>query len=172
MGSRRKWWRPRGPKDRAESESRAVFVTVNGTAGAESLKNHAPLTPKCKRGRTFRSGPGATRTRDLLLRRQALYPTELRTRNDLDLRAFDSAGKTVPDAAFRTPILIPARLYGSPFRPGAPNRSFRHASLNRLGLPKNVHDQPASVPAGEVEIVNPIGSDDLRAGRALINVQN
>ena len=28
----------------------------------------------------FRSGPGATRTRDLLLRRQALYPTELRTR--------------------------------------------------------------------------------------------
>ena len=25
------------------------------------------------------SGPGATRTRDLLLRRQALYPTELRT---------------------------------------------------------------------------------------------
>src|SRR5690606_38459964 len=26
-----------------------------------------------------RSGPGATRTRDLLLRRQALYPTELRT---------------------------------------------------------------------------------------------
>jgi hypothetical protein len=27
----------------------------------------------------FRSGPGATRTRDLLLRRQALYPTELRT---------------------------------------------------------------------------------------------
>jgi hypothetical protein len=26
------------------------------------------------------SGPGATRTRDLLLRRQALYPTELRTR--------------------------------------------------------------------------------------------
>src|SRR3954447_15320474 len=28
----------------------------------------------------MRSGPGATRTRDLLLRRQALYPTELRTR--------------------------------------------------------------------------------------------
>ena len=29
--------------------------------------------------RVHRSGPGATRTRDLLLRRQALYPTELRT---------------------------------------------------------------------------------------------
>ena len=37
-----------------------------------------PPAWKCQRGR-FRSGPGAIRTRDLLLRRQALYPTELRT---------------------------------------------------------------------------------------------
>ena len=55
---------------------------------------------------------------------------------------------------------------------GAPNRSFGHASFDRLGLPKNVYDQPASVPAGEVEIVNPIGSNDLRAGRASIDVQD
>src|SRR4051812_30236293 len=35
---------------------------------------------RSRRGFDFQSsGPGATRTRDLLLRRQALYPTELRT---------------------------------------------------------------------------------------------
>ena len=38
-----------------------------------------PTASKSDRGKDFRSGPGATRTRDLLLRRQALYPTELRT---------------------------------------------------------------------------------------------
>ena len=43
----------------------------------------APLRCISGRGFEFRNGPGATRTRDLLLRRQALYPTELRTRNDL-----------------------------------------------------------------------------------------
>jgi hypothetical protein len=41
-----------------------------------------PPQPKSKRGQIFQNGPGATRTRDLLLRRQALYPTELRTRSE------------------------------------------------------------------------------------------
>ena len=44
------------------------------------FKREPPLASKAERGNNFRSGPGATRTRDLLLRRQALYPTELRTR--------------------------------------------------------------------------------------------
>jgi hypothetical protein len=44
------------------------------------MKAKPPPALKCQRGKAFQSGPGATRTRDLLLRRQALYPTELRTR--------------------------------------------------------------------------------------------
>jgi integrase len=43
-------------------------------------KRKPPQAPKYRRGTIFLSGPGAIRTRDLLLRRQALYPTELRTR--------------------------------------------------------------------------------------------
>ncbi len=53
------------------------------TTDRSRAETEAP-SPKVRRGKVFRSGPGATRTRDLLLRRQALYPTELRTRKDLD----------------------------------------------------------------------------------------
>src|SRR3954447_10970501 len=63
---------------------------------------------------TFRSGPGATRTRDLLLRRQALYPTELRTRR--------SGGENSPECpVYATsrwlaagPLGPPAQRYPSP----------------------------------------------------------
>ena len=58
-----------------------------------------PLIPKYRRGKVFQSGPGATRTRDLLLRRQALYPAELRTRN--------REGKTRPGARFPQPLTGP-----------------------------------------------------------------
>jgi hypothetical protein len=57
-------------------EAQVSIVTIE----ADTRERQPPLTPKCRRGKTFRSGPGATRTRDLLLRRQALYPAELRTR--------------------------------------------------------------------------------------------
>ena len=43
-------------------------VIERGTAAA----NETPLQPKSKRGMAFRSGPGATRTRDLLLRSAGL----------------------------------------------------------------------------------------------------
>jgi hypothetical protein len=56
------------------------FVTRNVTTEDAGARNEEPATPKYRRGKIFQSGPGATRTRDLLLRRQALYPTELRTR--------------------------------------------------------------------------------------------
>src|SRR5918995_3608696 len=48
---------------------------------------------------SFRNGPGAIRTRDLLLRRQALYPTELRTR--------DGGEKSPPRWVSATPPRIP-----------------------------------------------------------------
>ena len=51
--------------------------------------------------RCLEHGPGATRTRDLLLRRQALYPAELRTR----LRE----GKTGPFAPFSQPPRLQRR---------------------------------------------------------------
>src|SRR5829696_6095236 len=56
-------------------------VSVYGRVNARppGRKNKDPASGSAGRG-MFRSGPGATRTRDLLLRRQALYPTELRTR--------------------------------------------------------------------------------------------
>jgi hypothetical protein len=44
------------------------FVTRNVTAEQGRGENDPPLQPKSKRGNSFRSGPGATRTRDLLLR--------------------------------------------------------------------------------------------------------
>ena len=52
-----------------------------GTLPADRRRRKMKPLPAwiCKKGKMFRSGPGATRTRDLLLRRQALYPTELRT---------------------------------------------------------------------------------------------
>src|SRR3954469_12194049 len=52
-----------------------------GLAAGARLRAHERATSCCGVGRRGQiSGPGATRTRDLLLRRQALYPTELRTR--------------------------------------------------------------------------------------------
>jgi hypothetical protein len=69
------------------------FVTRSVTRMRQAAETKNPATPKYRRGKIFQSGPGATRTRDLLLRRQALYPTELRTRNHLALRTYDSAGK-------------------------------------------------------------------------------
>jgi len=70
------------------------FVTLNVTLDLEAPETTPPrasVTDGGVRGSTH--GPGATRTRDLLLRRQALYPTELRTRNNLRLQTFNSAGK-------------------------------------------------------------------------------
>jgi hypothetical protein len=46
------------------------FVTRNVTRDAPVEESETPATWICKRGRNFRSGPGATRTRDLLLRRR------------------------------------------------------------------------------------------------------
>ena len=56
------------------------FVTRNATREQGLVDAEAPASMDLQAGEEFRSGPGATRTRDLLLRRQALYPTELRTR--------------------------------------------------------------------------------------------
>src|SRR5689334_12648862 len=53
----------------------------------------APFGTKSGRGFNFLYGPGGIRTHDLLLRRQALYPTELRTLNDLRLSTSSSTGK-------------------------------------------------------------------------------
>jgi hypothetical protein len=58
-------------------------VTRNDTCEEAGEETKIPPALKCRWERKFRNGPGAIRTRDLLLRRQALYPTELRT---LDLR--------------------------------------------------------------------------------------
>jgi hypothetical protein len=70
--------RPNGPRptrrrrrDRDALKDRlgnAGFVTRNVTRDGEGSKTKPPLEPKSKRGREFRSGPGATRTCDLLLR--------------------------------------------------------------------------------------------------------
>ena len=57
------------------------FVVGTLLAERRCSKKNPPLRPKSQRGMKFQSGPGAIRTRDLLLRRQALYPTELRTRD-------------------------------------------------------------------------------------------
>ena len=62
----------------------AVWTRRGEEASASGCYHEAPPLVKVWRGFKFQSGPGATRTRDLLLRRQALYPTELRTRKDLD----------------------------------------------------------------------------------------
>ena len=49
-----------------------------------ATKNDKPRRPELASGLSVTShGPGGIRTHDLLLRRQALYPTELRTRDDL-----------------------------------------------------------------------------------------
>jgi hypothetical protein len=53
--------------------------TRNDTTKPLERKTETPPASKRERGAKLESGPGATRTRDLLLRRQALYPTELRT---------------------------------------------------------------------------------------------
>jgi hypothetical protein len=73
-----------------------------------------PLQPKSKRGNSFRSGPGATRTRDLLLRRQALYPAELRTRKDLDPAEHQIVPEIVPIPACEPPILTTHPPDGTP----------------------------------------------------------
>jgi hypothetical protein len=71
-----------------------AFGTTKDTTSLGGRENEEPRASVTDDGaNTSESGPGATRTRDLLLRRQALYPTELRTRNDLHLRTCDSAGK-------------------------------------------------------------------------------
>ena len=69
---------PRG--DERSARKRRVCHPERYRGGGGEWKRKTPPQPKSKRGKTFQSGPGATRTRDLLLRRQALYPTELRTR--------------------------------------------------------------------------------------------
>ena len=51
-------------------------------------------------------------------------------------------------------------------------RSFRRTSFARLQLPEHVYDQPFAVPPGEVEVIHPVGGDDLRACRALIDIQD
>jgi hypothetical protein len=65
------------------------FVTWKDTTGGQGRQAKPPPARMCRRGKAFQSGPGATRTRDLLLRRQALYPAELRTRR--------SGGENSPD---------------------------------------------------------------------------
>jgi hypothetical protein len=72
----------------------------------QGLETKNPATPKYRRGKIFQSGPGATRTRDLLLRRQALYPTELRT--------LCGTGKVDPQPSFRN---CWPRNAKTPFRP-------------------------------------------------------
>ena len=58
---------------------RLGFVLGTLLAERRCSTKKTPLVPKSQREKNFQNGPGATRTRDLLLRRQALYPTELRT---------------------------------------------------------------------------------------------
>ena len=62
---------------------RLGFVITSDIKEGAGGANEEPRDTEVSTGRSFQSGPGATRTRDLLLRRQALYPTELRTRKDL-----------------------------------------------------------------------------------------
>ena len=60
------------------------FVTAKDTTAEQGLRNDEPRAPVTDGGVTSsESGPGATRTRDLLLRRQALYPAELRARTSV-----------------------------------------------------------------------------------------
>ena len=47
---------------------RLGFVITSGVKEGAGEKTKIPATPKYRRGRNFLSGPGATRTRDLLLR--------------------------------------------------------------------------------------------------------
>ena len=53
---------------KAERGGFVGFGTTIDTTERAGVENDTPLRPKSKRGKTFRSGPGATRTRDLLLR--------------------------------------------------------------------------------------------------------
>ena len=85
--------------------------------------------------RCFRSGPGATRTRDLLLRRQALYPTELRT------LGFGS-GKLASRGGFRNRCNSPGSQTGSPSIPSGT------ATLNQSSMAGNtstVRTGPAGI---------------------------
>jgi hypothetical protein len=43
-------------------------IRAMGSALAQRIQAKNPATPKYRRGKIFQSGPGATRTRDLLLR--------------------------------------------------------------------------------------------------------
>ena len=88
-------------------------VTRDRSRGGETK---TPAAPKHRRGKKFRSGPGATRTRDLLLRRQALYPTELRTRKDLRPADLQQCRKIVPIRPSGHPILTAYPPDGSPRR--------------------------------------------------------
>jgi hypothetical protein len=67
--------------DRLGDRLRALgFVTRNVTREAEGAENEAPHASTSDGGASRSAdGPGGIRTHDLLLRRQALYPTELRT---------------------------------------------------------------------------------------------
>lgn len=84
--------------------------TTNDTTKATKAETETPPTSKQGRDKEFRSGPGATRTRDLLLRRQALYPTELRT------LGFGS-GKLASRGSFRNRRSSPGSQTGSPSIP-------------------------------------------------------
>jgi hypothetical protein len=57
--------------------------------------------------------PGANRTRDNLLRRQVLYPTELRAQPfDCNFARIRAKGKLVRKSATRTPPAAPSLLAG------------------------------------------------------------
>ena len=69
---------------------RLGFVAV----GEPMPETEKPRRHRSASGADVPSGPGATRTRDLLLRRQALYPAELRTHRS-------GRGKLARSHAFR-----------------------------------------------------------------------
>jgi hypothetical protein len=53
---------------------RRLGFAGNVTGGGVELETEPPPTPKSQRGKIFQSGPGAIRTRDLLLRRGIRTP--------------------------------------------------------------------------------------------------
>jgi hypothetical protein len=104
------------------------FGTTNDTTKVAESETETPPRSKKGRGKEFRSGPGAIRTRDLLLRRQALYPTELRT------LGFGS-GKLASWEAFRNRSRSPGSHTGAPsipsgtFTPSQPSMAGKRSTV-------------------------------------------
>src|ERR687890_320846 len=97
---------------------------VGPTGGEEGHKGRkTPPRPKSKRGRGFQSGPGATRTRDLLLR--SAGPTASRRQ-----RALILPGATVRAADQRSPA-TGGIVIKNVIKAGTPQKPRRGSSVTQ-----------------------------------------